>query len=299
MFKGFKFDDPAFQAHSDSFGFNDEVVFAILDKYEDCIQPLVLGMVFPSNTQRVGELADLMGSAASTGHYVGVAMSCFCNQGGVFLGKLPVPIDEMDEDAKSYLIELYNAYASPAGFSKSGMKYFEDNELNVLNLAEQGDIQMQYFIGKYMNRSDSDPKNKIYRDLLENAALSGYEYAYFDAGVAFDTDQENLDANLEKAAYWYHKGGMIDNRNSMPCLYNMGLMYAQGDFVEKDLETASFYLSLVYRNAHKTTHPEYENFAQEYMQENSIEQQSPPYVLGDKELDPESSEFSNVYSRYH
>ena len=32
MFKGFKFDDPAFQAHSDSFGFNDEVVFAILTK---------------------------------------------------------------------------------------------------------------------------------------------------------------------------------------------------------------------------------------------------------------------------
>ena len=297
MFKGFKFDDPAFQAQSDSFGFNDEVVFAILDKYEDCIQPLVLGMVFPSNTQRVGELADLMGSAASTGHYVGVAMSCFCNQGGVFLGKLPVPIDEMDEDARGYLIELYNDYASPAGFSKSGMKYFEDNELNVYKLAEQGDIQMQYFISKYRNRSDSDPKNIIYRDLLEKSALSGYDIAYYDAGCAFDGNEDDPNVDLEKAAYWFHKGGMIENRNSMPSLFNMGLMYARGDFVEKDLETASFYLSLVYRNAHKTPQPDYEKFALDYMQENFIVQQSPPYVLGDKELDPETAEFSNVYSR--
>ena len=40
-----------------------------------------------------------------------------------------------------------------------------------------------------------------------------------------------------------------------------------------------------------------EKFAMDYMQENSIEQQSPPYFLGDKELDPETAEFSNVYSR--
>ena len=203
----------------------------------------------------------------------------------------------MDDDAKQYLIEIYNAYASPIGFSDSGMKYFEDNELNVLKLAEQGDIQMQYFIGKYMNRSDSDPKNKIYRDLLENAALSGYDIAYYDAGCAFDGNEDDPNVDLEKAAYWFHKGGMIENRNSMSSLFNMGLMYARGDFVEKDLETASFYLSLVYRNAHKTLQPDYEKFALDYMQENSIEQQSPPYVLGDKELDPETAEFSNVYSR--
>ena len=297
MFKGFKFDDPAFQAKTDSFGFNDEVVFAILQQYEDCIQPLVLGMVFPSNTQRVGELADLMGFAASTGHYVGVAMSCFCNQGGVFLGKLPIPIDEMDKDVKEYLIDLYNAYAGPAGFSESGMKYFADNESKVLELAELGDVQMQCLVGKYINRLDLQPKNIIYRNLLEKSALSGYDIAYYDAGCAFDGNEDDPNVDLEKAAYWFHKGGMIENRNSMPSLFNMGLMYARGDFVEKDLETASFYLSLVYRNAHKTPQPDYEKFALDYMQENSIEQQSPPYVLGDKELDPETAEFSNVYSR--
>jgi len=297
MFKGFKFDDPAFQAKTDSFGFNDEVVFEILQQYEDCIQPLVTGMVFPSNTQRVGELADLMGFAASTGHYIGIAMSCFCNQGGVFFGKLPVPIDEMDESTKKYLIELYNAYASRAGFSESGMKYFDDNEVNVLKLAKQGDNPMQYLIGKYINRSVQLPKNIIYRSLLEESALSGYDTAYYDSGCAFDGNEDDPNVDLEKAAYWFHKGGMIENRSSMPCLFNMGLMYARGDFVEKDLETASFYLSLVYRNAHKTPQSDYEKFALDYMQENSIEQQSPPYVLGDKELDPETAEFSNVYSR--
>ena len=177
------------------------------------------------------------------------------------------------------------------------MKYFEDNELNVYKLAEQGDIQMQYFISKYINRSDSDPKNIIYRDLLEKSALSGYDIAYYDAGCAFDGNEDDPNVDLEKAAYWFHKGGMIENRNSMPSLFNMGLMYARGDFVEKDLETASFYLSLVYRNAHKTPKPDYEKFALDYMQENFIVQQSPPYVLGDKELDPETAEFSNVYSR--
>ena len=49
-----------------------------------------------------------MAFAASTGHYVGVAMSCFCHQSGVFLGKLPVPIDEMDDDAKQFLIDIYD-----------------------------------------------------------------------------------------------------------------------------------------------------------------------------------------------
>ena len=287
IFTGFKFEDPALQAETDAVGYNDELVFSILQEYEDCIQPLVIGMVHPINIQRFNELGEIMAFAASTGHYVGVAMSCFCNQSGVFLGKLPVPIDEMDDDARQFLIDIYDKYASPAGFSKSGMKYFKDNELKVLKLAESGDVKMQYFIKNYINYEnthqyqgniDSKPKNIMYRDWLEKSALSGYDAAYFSTGVAFDGDEDDPNVDLEKAAFWFHKGGMIENRNSMPCLFNMGLMYARGDFVEKNLETASFYLSLVYRNAHKTPCPEYEKFAMDYMQENSIELQSPPYV---------------------
>ena len=297
IFTGFKFEDQSKQAETDAIDYNDEAVYAILENYQDCVQPLVIGMRHPLHAKRCDELADLMGFAASTGHYVGVAMSCFCKQGGIFLGKLPVPIDEMDDDAKQFLIDIYDEHASPTGFSESGMKYFEDNESKVLMLAESGDMKMQYLIGKYIDKSAWAPKDILYREWLEKSSLNGYEASYFDTGSAFDGNDGDPNIDLEKSAYWYHKGGMIENRNSMPSLFNMGLMYARGDFVEKDLETASFYLSLVYRNAHKTLRQEYEKFALDYMQENSIELQSPPYFLGDKELDPKTAEFSNVYSR--
>ena len=48
-------------------------------------------------------------------------------------------------------------------------------------------------------------------------------------------------------------------------------MYAMGDFLKKDLEAASFYLSLVYRNAHKR--PKFAHFeqqAKDYLEQNGI-----------------------------
>ena len=82
----------------------------------------------------------------------------------------------------------------------------------------------------------------------------------------------------------------------IPSCFNLGIMYAIGGFVEKDLDAASFYLSLVYRNAHKIPKfSHYEQQAKDYLDQSGIELQSPPYIHGDKEQDPTTAELSNVY----
>ena len=198
----------------------------------------------------------------------------------------------MDKDTREFLVGLFESNKSK-GNSKSGGEYLQNNHEQIREMANSGDVEMQFLLGLKIY-FDGQPKT-AYREWFEKSALGGYERAYYRTAGAFDGDLNDSDRDWGKAAYWNYQGAKVENRNGLRCCYNLGIMYAMGDFVEKNTKTASFYLSLVYRNAHKTEFPELKNDAINAMKEHSIEMQQPPYFLGDREMDPELAELSNIY----
>ena len=267
-------------------------IHSFLDKYNDVLIPMLMGRVSPKDVTRMNELADFMGYASSTGHPIAVALSCFTSHGGPFTNKLPVPINRMDKDTIEFLVTLYESNIG-RGYSQSGRNYLQKNSDKILEMANAGNESMMFLLG-IKGARDGEPR-AIYRKWYERSALAGFELAYYHTAGCFDGDESTTDKDYSKAAYWNYQGAKIENRNGLKCCYNLGIMYAMGDFVEKNTKTASFYLSLAYRNAHRTEFPELKNDAINAMKEHSIEMQQPPYFLGDREMDPELAELSNIY----
>ena len=299
-FSGFAITNQALQKSIDSMNYEDEdTVSKILGQYSEALQGLITGMASPAHAKEINILASHMAGAASKGDFRGVAISCFCNQGDDFDKYLPVPINQMNAQAGQYFASLVQAFGG-IGFSKSGKKYLLNNKRNIELMANNNYHAMQYLMGYLYSFDDVDTIGRekcIHnrRAWYERSALGGYRAAYFETGTLFDGDNGDVDRDLGKAAYWYYKG--CKNEDIQSC-YNLGIMYAMGDFLEKDLDASSFYLSLVYRNARKyPKFSHYEQDAKSYLDNNSIALQSPPYIHGDKEQDPAVAELFNVYPK--
>ncbi len=294
-FSGFVVSSHDLQQSINSMNYDQEgVVSEILDRYSDALEGLITGLAPPAHTEDINKLASLMAGAASKGNYMGVAISCFCRQGEDFENHLPIPLNKMDEDSRYFFVLLLRSFGGIGrGFSKSGTKYLSDNKQYAEKLAEDNYPEMQYLMGFWYSFDDIDHIGEEQcitnrRDWYEKAALGGYQPAFFDAGSLFDRSKD-----FGKAAYWFYQGCQVEDISSC---YSLGVMYALGGFVKRDLKAASFYLSLVYRNAHKI--PKFAHFEQQaktYLEESGIAIQSPPYIHGDKELDPNTSELSNIY----
>jgi antitoxin component YwqK of YwqJK toxin-antitoxin module len=299
-FSGFTTTDQNLQKSIDSMSYDDkEVVSRLLEHYSEALPSLVIGRASPMQTEDVNTLGSHMAGAASKGDFRGIAISCFCNPGKDFEKYLPVSLNQMDEHARRYFVSLIQAFGG-IGFSKSGARYLLNNKHHVATLAESGEHDMQYLMGYWYSFDDVDSIGEEQciinrRDWYEKAALGGYQPAFYDAGTLFDGDEGDDSRDLGKAAYWYYQGVLTED---IPSCFNLGIMYAMGDFVEKNLDSASFYLSLVYRNAHKI--PKFSHFeqqAKDYLEQYGIALQSPPYIYGDKELDPTTAELSNIYPK--
>ena len=298
-FTGFTFNSD-WQFIANDFDLSESNIMSKIDESIDLILPLITDTsVSPKIQERIDDFILFIGFAASTGHPIAVALSCFIDVADTgeltsnpFAENLPVPINQMDDDAKEFMIDLYEKLIG-RDKSPTGMKYLENNYAIILEMAKFGDSQMQFLLG--LKGSADGFSRSLYRKWYEQAALGGFELAYYHAAAAFDGNLDDLDRDWGKTAYWNYQGAKVENRNGLRCCYNLGIMYAMGDFVEKNTKTASFYLSLAYRNAHRTEFPELKNDAINAMKEHSIEIQQPPYLLGDREMDPELAELSNIY----
>ena len=148
MFSGFEVPNVTLQAEIDAIGYDDNVINDLLLEYQDIIITVVTGLGSPVDTAttyaRLNEFADHMSNAASKGHPVGVAFSCFFIPGGYFVGSLPIPISEMDDVAFDYLQEILKNWEE-IGFSKTAKQYLTNNLNYIIDKSESGDTRMREF----------------------------------------------------------------------------------------------------------------------------------------------------------
>ena len=298
LFEGFDF-DLDWQFIANDFDLSDSNIMSKIDESGDLIFSLITDIREPSSIQeRVDEFILFIGFAASTGHPIPVALSCFIDfkdtgelTSHPFSENLPVPIEQMDEDAIEFMIDLYETLIGRKK-SETGSQYLFNNKEKIFDMADSGDVKMQFLYG--LLGSFTGQSRALYRDWYELSALGGFKIAYYHTAAAFDGNFN--DSDWGKAAYWNYQGAKIENKNSLWCCYNLGVIYALGDFVKKDLKAASFYLSLAYRNANKIEYSkELKNLVINAMKDHSITFQEPPYSHEDKELHPALAELSNIY----
>jgi hypothetical protein len=298
IFTGFTF-DTNWQSIADEFDLSESNIMAKVNEYSDTILPLTDGTnETPEIQERIDEFILFISFAASTGHPIAVALSCFIDfeddnelTSNPFKANLPIPVESMDEDAREFMVTLYERLIGREK-SENGTNYLINNIEKINEIAESGDVKMLFLYGLAAS-ADGQPR-ELYRQWYEQAALGGYELAYYHVAGAFDGG--SIDSDWGKVAYWNYQGAKVENKNGLWCCYNLGIIYALGDFVKQDLTTASFYLSLAYRNAHKTENPNIlKNLVVSAMKEHSIKLQEPPYFLADKEMDPQLAELSDIY----
>ncbi|MBU0525889.1 MAG: hypothetical protein KKC24_08605 [Gammaproteobacteria bacterium] len=94
--------------------------------------------VLPISVSRaeLNEFCNHMGAAALFDDPVGVAFSCFAVQGGSFAQFLPIPIQEMSDEALDILATLL--LHNRAKVSQSGIRYVEENWSNLEERARAG-----------------------------------------------------------------------------------------------------------------------------------------------------------------
>lgn len=298
IFTGFTF-DTNWQSIAEGFDLSESNIMAKVNEYSDTILPLTDGTnETPEIQERIDEFILFMSFAASTGHPIAVALSCFIDfeddnelTSNPFKANLPIPIESMDEDAREFMVSLYERLIGREK-SENGLNYLINNIEKIHEIADSGDVKMLFLYGLTAS-ADGQPR-ELYRQWYEQAALGGYELAYYHTAAAFDGG--SIDSDWGKVAYWNYRGAKVENKNGLWCCYNLGIIYALGDFVKQDLTTASFYLSLAYRNAHKTENPNIlKNLVISAMKDHLIMLQEPPYFLADKEMDPQLAELSDIY----
>ena len=298
LFQGFEFDSD-WQFIANEFDLSDSNIMSKIDESSDLIFFLITDIRESSNIQeRVDEFILFIGFAASTGHPIAVALSCFIDfedtgelASNPFAENLPVPIDQMDDDAIEFMIDLYESLVAK-NKSETGMQYLFNHVDQILDMAEKGDAKMQFLYG--LLAFFNGQSRVLYRSWYESSALGGFELAYYHTAGAFGGD--SADSDWGKSAYWNYQGMKTENKHSLWCCYNLGVFYALGDFVKKDLEAASFYLSLAYRNANKIQYSkELKNLVISAMKEHLVTFQEPPYYHEDKELHPALAELSHIY----
>jgi len=298
IFTGFNFNSD-WQLIANDFDLTDSNIMSKIDESNDLIFNLVTDIrETPEIQERIDDFILFIGFAASTGHPIAVALSCFIDfkdegklSSNPFADNLPVPIDKIDDDTIEFMIDLYETLVGGKK-SETGVQYLLNHHEKILKMAESGNAKMQFLYG--LLGSFTGQSRNTYRQWYELSALGGFEIAYYHAAGAFEGDF--IDSDLGKTAYWNYQGAKIENKNGLWCCYNLGMMYAMGDFVKKDTNTASFYLSLAYRNAHKTKFPKkLKDLVINGMKQHSINFQEPPYYIEDREMNPQLAEFSNIY----
>jgi len=270
----------------------------IISEYgSDFIASCVTGMSGILQTKRINEFCSHMAAAALQGDSIGVALSCFSQHGSPFNQHLPISLHSMSDEAFELFVELLNNNIV-YGFSKSAKQYLLSNRSDVEKKANEKNSYAQWLMGAWyafdnyeFKDQDACMKERIF--WYEKSAFGGYVPAIQAVAELYDNgdDTENLSlpTDLKKSAFWYRYGALKGNSI---CAYNLGVMYAQDDFVKQDLNVARMWLSLSYKN---NADPEFSSHIQKFAKQFSIQLTNSPNLNQDPELDNLTSEFQDAY----
>jgi len=257
----------------------------------------ITGMSGIGQVKKLNEFCSHMAAAALKGDSFGVAVSCFSQHGKSYNQYLPVPIHSMSEEAFAIFVELLQNNID-YGFSKNAQQYLKSSRDDVEEKANDANPYALWLMGAWYAFDDSkmkDHKTCMQERLYwyEKSAFKGYLPAIkaiaglYDNGD--DTKNLSLPTDLKKSAFWYRHGAL---ESDPICAYNLGVMYSQGDFVEKNRDVARMWLSLSYKN---NDAPSFANNIQQFAKQFDIQLTNTPNLNQDPELNNETSEFQDAY----
>ena len=286
------------KSQTQKFDYNEpDIGVKILSQYGDLMVPCIIGMVEAGQVGKLNEFCSHMAAAALQGDFLGVALSCFSQHEKPFNQYLPVPISSMHNDAFAIFVELLKNNID-FGFSKSAKRYLKMSRCEVEDKANEKNPYALWLMGAWYAFDDFETKGqdacmKERMYYYEKSAFGGYLPARKAVAGLYDVvnDSENYPwpADLKKSAFWYRYGALDGDPI---CAFNLGVIYAQGDSVERDLNTASMWLSLSIKNSDDS---EFSNHVLNFSKQNGIQIVSVLDLNQDPELNDSKSEFQDAY----
>ena len=257
----------------------------------------VTGMQGLGQAKELNEFCSHMAAAALQGDPLGVAMSCFSKHGNPFNQHLPVPVQNMSEEAFAIFVELLSNNLEN-GFSESAKIFLKSNGASVREKARLENPYAQWLMGAWYAFDDFDIKGQNAcmqerMDWYEKSAFGGYLPAIKAVAGLFDngdnTKDLSLPTDLRKSAYWYRQGAL---EGDPMCAFNLGVMYFQGDSINKNTDVASLWLSIAYKNSEDQA---FSNHILGFSKHCGIQLSNVPDLNQDPELNSTTAEFQDVY----
>lgn len=149
-------------------------------------------------------------------------------------------------------LQLPPAYAEEETYEMGRAAYlkgdFAEAQRIWEHLAEQGDVQSQFFLGVlYDQGPEPIGKDDVQAThWFEKAARQGHVNAQFNLGNAY-MNGRGVAQDDEKAVYWWRQAA---NNGSPNAQFNLGIQYYQGRGVDKDWEKATVYFNRAADNGH-------------------------------------------------
>ncbi len=260
----------------------------------DIMSACISGLVGGGQIQKLNEFCSHMAAAALQGDSTGIALSCFSKHEEPFNQHLPIPIHSMPEEAFANFVEIIRRRID-FGFSKSVKQYLQNSKNDVKEKADEKNPYALWLMGAWYAFDDSEKNGRdtCMQERMfwyEEAAYEGYTPAMQAVAVLYDEMNPSFPTNLKKSAFWYRHGALFGDAF---CAYNLGVMYAQGDFVEQNLDVAKMWLSVAYKNS---TDSSIGSQALEFAKRNGIHLSNDPDTTKDPELNSFTSEFQDAYN---
>ncbi len=263
----------------------------------DWVAACVTGMCRIDQTETLNEFCGHMAAAALKKDSLGVALSCFMIHKEPFDQYLPLSISSMSDEEFEIFVELLRKNMSPLGYSKSAKRYLVLSKEEVEEKANKKNPYAQWLMGAWYAFDDFE---KVGQDVCIKKRMYWYEKSAFEgylpAIVAIAGFYDNLDNNpkslpvdLKKAAFWYRHGAL---QGDSMCAYNLGVMYTLGDFVRKNLDVATMWLSYAYD---KSNDQLFKSRVQQFAAKYSIKLVTDFNMYLDPELNNITSEFQDAY----
>lgn len=256
----------------------------------------VAGICAVRDVNKLNEFCSHMAAGALEGDSLCIALSCFAEHGEPFNNYLPVPIEAMSEKAFEIFVNLLSN--SSLGLSKSVKRYLIASRDDVEEKANERNPHALWLMALWYVFDEVEHigisacmKKRLF--WYEEAAFEGCLPAMQSVAELYDTDDKTEASSMprepKKAAFWYRHAAL---NGDATCAYNLGVMYALGDFVKKNPEVARMWLSLARKNSED---PELDNFILGFANQFAIRLVPSPDLGLDPELDSITSEFQDVY----
>lgn len=123
-----------------------------------------------------------------------------------------------------------------SGYYENGIIIYDVD--NLLELAENGDLDAQLKLAKYYWENQSFQKYYFEKiKWLQRAAEQGDASAMYDLYVAYTVGHPRykIETDNEKAIFWLRKSSEL---NYFPAQYNLANLYVEGDIIDQDYEAA-------------------------------------------------------------